>query len=456
MHVTPELLAKHDKPGPRYTSYPTAIDFDASFGATDYEARLAKAAESSEPLSLYVHLPFCQARCLYCACHVVISPHGKGVDPYMEALRREIELVSSRLGGKRRVTQLHLGGGTPTYHDPDALRALLGWLRAGFALDEGAEVAVELDPRVTTPAHLEALAAEGFNRVSLGVQDFDPKVQEAIGRVQSVEQTRALIAQARALGISSVNLDLIYGLPHQTPESFRETLGQVVELGPDRLAIYAFAWVPWLKGHQKKMPQEALPDAKARLALLAVASEVLTEAGYVHIGMDHFAKPDDELCRARAEGRLSRNFMGYTTSRAPDMIGLGLSSIGFVDGAYVQNEKQLAAYERAIEAGRLPVERGRALSDEDHLRAYVIRELMCNLVVHKGEVRRRFGVDFDAHFAELDGALGKLTDDGLIREDGEALRVEPLGQLFVRSVAMLFDAYTHQRRQDRPTFSRTV
>jgi oxygen-independent coproporphyrinogen-3 oxidase len=457
MHATQELLHRYDRPGPRYTSYPTAVEFHEGFGADDYALRLQALAAREDPLSLYVHLPFCRERCLYCACNVVISPHGKAADPYLARLHREIDLVAQHLGPRKKcVSQLHFGGGTPTYYGPEALRALMERLRANFAWDSTAELAMELDPRVTTRAHLEALAAEGFNRVSLGVQDLDPEVQAVIGRVQPVALTEALIEDARALGIGSVNIDLIYGLPKQTLASFRETLAQVARMRPERLAIYGFAYVPWLQGHQKKLPQEAMPGPAERVALLALASEVLTEAGYLHIGMDHFALPDSDLCEARAQGRLWRNFMGYTTSRAPDMIGFGLSSIGYVSGAYVQNHKKLSSWQAALDAGRLPVERGLPLTDDDKLRAHVIRELMCNLVLDPREVEARYEVNFWETFGDALPDLEEMEREGLIRRDGALLRVTELGQVFVRNVAMLFDGYLQRRRQDRPVFSRTV
>ena len=455
--VTIEQTRRYDRPGPRYTSYPTAVEFHEGFGSDAYAAALRDASASDAPLSLYLHLPFCEARCLYCACNVVITPHTTVAEPYLDYLEREADLVAAELGTHRPVAQLHLGGGTPTYFAPEQLRDLMTRLRRRFTFADGAEMALEVDPRVTTRAHLETLAAEGFNRLSLGVQDFDPQVQETVRRVQSVEQTRELMDDARELGFGSLNIDLIYGLPHQSPPSFERTLRQVVELGPDRLAVYSFALVPWLKQHQKLLPEEAMPDAETKLELLQTAREVLTETGYLDIGMDHFALPDDELSRAQRDGRLWRNFMGYTTVRAPDLLGLGISAIGSVGGTFAQNEKKLSRYYAALDAGRLPVERGYELSDDDLVRQHVIRTWMCQFEVDKRDVERRFDVRFDDYFAtELATLQQQFVPEGLVRLSDGAIEAEPLGRLFPRNVAMVFDAHLRAKRGDGPVFSRTV
>jgi oxygen-independent coproporphyrinogen-3 oxidase len=457
LRVTLEQTRRYDRPGPRYTSYPTAVEFHDGFGPDAYADALRAASSRDGPLSLYLHLPFCEARCLYCACNVVITPHTTVAEPYLDYLEREADLVAAQLGTHRPVAQLHLGGGTPTYFAPEQLRDLMGRLRRRFAFADGAEMALEVDPRVTTRDHLEALAEEGFNRLSLGVQDFDPTVQETVRRVQSVEQTRALMEDARELGFGSLNIDLIYGLPHQAPASFARTLREVIELRPDRLAVYSFALVPWLKQHQKLLPEEAMPDAETKLELLRTARELLTGAGYRDIGMDHFALPNDELSRAQRDGRLWRNFMGYTTVRAPDLVGLGISAIGSVGDTFAQNEKKLSRYYAALDAGRLPVERGYALSDDDVVRQHVIRSWMCQFEVDKADVERRFGVRFDDYFAsELATLQREFVPEGLVRLAPEAIRAEPLGRLFPRNVAMVFDAHLRAKRGDGPVFSRTV
>lgn len=450
------LLRRHDRPGPRYTSYPTALEFTEAFDEGAYREAIARSAASAgEPLSLYLHLPFCAERCLYCACNVVITRHDEPAARYFELLEREIGMVAPHLGERRGVAQLHLGGGTPTYYAPARLTHLFARLRETFTLLPDAEIAVEVDPRVTTEAHLEALIAAGVNRLSFGVQDFEPLVQRTIHREQSVEATHMLMRTARTLGVGSINLDLIYGLPHQTAETMGRTLGHVIGLRPERLAIYSFAYVPWVHAHQSHLPQEAMPSGDEKLELLLLARERLSQAGYVDVGMDHFALPHDELCVAQTEGRLWRNFMGYTTARAPDMVAFGMSGIGEVGGAYVQNEKKLNRYMAAIEDGRMPVARGWRLSEDDRVRQHVIREWMCHFMVSRRDVTARFAIDFDETFAaELEDLAG-LQDDGLIRFGDDGFEATDLGRMLPRNVAMVFDRYTRARAGDA-RFSRTV
>lgn len=454
--VDAALLQRFDRPGPRYTSYPTAVEFHEGFDEAAYRAALRRAAGDPGPLSLYVHLPFCEARCLYCACNVVITPYRTVAAPYLERLVREFALVHEELGGGRRVSQVHLGGGTPTYYTPTQLRSLMASLRSYFTLAADAEVSVEVDPRVTTFEHLEVLADEGFARLSLGVQDFDPQVQEAVRRVQSVEDTHALMERARELGFGSLNVDLIYGLPHQNADSFARTVERVIALRPDRLAVYSFAYVPWLKHHQKGLPRAALPEGLEKFELLAVARERLLAAGYRAIGMDHFARPEDGLVRAQGEGRLQRNFMGYTTSQATDLIGFGSSAIGSVAGTYAQNAKKLSAYQRAIDAGRLPVERGYALDADDHLRRELIRQWMCGFRIDRRDLERRHGIDFGTYFAAELRELEPLADEGFVRIGRERIEAGELGALFPRNVAMIFDRHLRRRAGEAQRFSRTV
>jgi oxygen-independent coproporphyrinogen III oxidase len=454
--ATGALLARHDRPGPRYTSYPSALEFQPSFGADDYAERLRAAARRGDPLSLYTHLPFCAERCLYCACTVVITKQARVTEPYLDRVAREVDLVGEHLGDARTVSAFHLGGGTPTYYAPERLHELFTFFRSRFRFAPDAELAVEVDPRVTSEAHLEVLAANGVNRLSFGVQDFDEQVQAAVHRVQGVALTERLMTRSRELGMDAINVDLIYGLPHQTPASFARTLDTVIALAPTRLAVYSFAFVPWVKHHQRRLPQEAMPTGLAKFELLAVARERLQGAGYVDVGMDHFARPDDELCVAQREGRLSRTFMGYTTDTAPDQIGFGLSAIGYVDGAYVQNVKKLTQYDRAIDAGALPVERGLRLSRDDLVRQAIIREWMCHFRIDVRAVEARHGVDFSRDFApELD-ALAPLVDDGFVSVTDGAIDATPLGRLFPRNVAMVFDRYLRRSAPDAPRYSRTV
>lgn len=453
------LLARHDRAGPRYTSYPTAVEFTEAVDATTYEQHLARAdARADEPLSLYLHLPFCEHRCLFCGCHVIVTPHREQAAPYMELVLREADLLAARLPRRRGLGQVHLGGGTPTYSTPAELDALLGQVLARFEILPGAELAVEVDPRVTSREHLDVLARHGFNRISLGVQDFTPAVQEAIERVQSVEQTRAVIEHARALGFGGVNVDLIYGLPFQEPASFERTIELVLELGVDRTAVYSFAFVPWIRGHQKTLHEDDLPDAPLKYALFALARERFLAAGYEPIGMDHFARPDDELARARREGRLRRNFQGYTVVAGDTVVGLGVSAIGDVAGGYFQNEKKLTTYRAAIEGGQLPVMRGVVASADDLLRRHVIQELMCNGRIDVADVEARFGIGFEETFAEDLRRLRPLEEEGLVVVTPERIQATPHGEMFIRNVAMCFDRYWRERHEggDKPVFSRTV
>ena len=458
--VTADLLARHDLSGPRYTSYPTAVEFHEGFGVDDYEARLAQANTlgTDAPLSVYLHLPFCQERCLFCGCHVIIAKQHDVAVPYIEMLKREMDLVAARLPNRRRFAQLHLGGGTPTYYAPAELTDLLKHFLSLFTPLPGAELAVEVDPRVTTTAHLDALADLGFNRVSMGVQDLTPQVQEAINRVQTLEQTAALIAHARSRGFRGINVDLIYGLPHQTPETFERTIEAVIALGIDRAAVYSFAFVPWVKGNQKKIEETDLPAPAIKLRLFAIARERFLEAGYLPIGMDHFARPDDDLGRAKIEGRLRRNFQGYAVIPGDDVIGLGISAIGDVRGAYVQNEKKLSTYAASIEAGTLPVVRGVARTADDEVRRTVIHELMCNFRIDTVEIGRHYGVDFATYFADDLKLLAEQAREGLVRITPTLIEATPTGELFVRNLAMCFDRYMREKHaaDSKPVFSRTV
>lgn len=457
--ATAELLARFDQPGPRYTSYPTAVEFDETVGREDYEQRLALADQAGdEPLSVYVHLPFCEERCLFCGCHVIISPDKAKATPYLQLLEREVELVAERLPNRRKVSQLHLGGGTPTYHSAAELDRLLGVFLDHFEPVEGAELAVECDPRVTSEEQIDVLAARGFNRISFGVQDFTPKVQEAINRVQSEEETLRLLERARSHGFRGINVDLIYGLPHQTLETFEQTVERVIEFGADRVAVYSFAFVPWIRGHMKNLAETDFPGREDKFALFAMARERFLAAGYEPIGMDHFARPDDELARARREHRLRRNFQGYAVIPADDVIGLGISAIGDVRGAYVQNAKKLSDYREEIEAGRLPAQRGVALVGEDAMRRELIHELMCNFQVEKASIANKYGVEFDTSFAEDLRRLEPLVESGLAEVTDEVVSATPRGELFIRNLAMCFDTYWREKHEggDRPTFSRTV
>jgi len=456
--VTSELLKKYDRPGPRYTSYPTAVEFNADFTPARYRAHLHAANEAgAEPLSLYVHIPFCEERCTFCGCHVIITRHRDRAAEYLDYLDRELDLLAQVLPDRRQLIQYHWGGGTPTYLNSGEIRRLWAKVRAHFNIAPDAEVAIEVDPRVTSREQVDTLRELGFNRLSMGVQDFTPEVQAAINRNQSEPETRDLYQYCRAVGFTSINLDLIYGLPLQTPETFRRNLAAVIDLRPDRVACYSYAHVPWIRGHQKGIQIEQLPPPEVKLELLASAIAAFHAAGYRQIGMDHFALPEDELAQAMARGTLHRNFMGYTTKVASDMLGVGVSAIGDVRGAFAQNQKKLSTYYAALTAGEFPIERGFELSPDDHIRRAVITQLMCNFVLRKDEVARRFDLDFDRYFAlELAELAAGPAEEGFVRLTPDRIEVTPLGQLFVRNVCMTFDAYLRRPKEGRPVFSRTV
>ncbi len=456
--ITHELIRRYDRPGPRYTSYPTAAEFHEGVGAADLAERLtAAAAKPEQPLGVYVHLPFCEERCHYCGCNVVITKKHDVACGYLEMLQREIRDTAERLGERRSVRQLHWGGGTPTYYTPDELRALQQTTLDVFELEEGAEVAIEIDPRVTTVDHLKVLSEIGFNRLSLGIQDFTPEVQVAVNRVQDYETTSDLITEARRLGFESVNVDLIYGLPKQTPETYARAIEQVLAIRPERVAVYSYAHMPWIKPHQKRIDKGDLPAPETKLDLFLTAFDGFQDAGYRAIGMDHFALPDDELGRALEDGTLWRNFMGYTVRHAPDSVAFGLSAIADIEGAFIQNQRKLNRYQQAVGAGRLSAERGYVLSADDLIRKHVITALMCTFHLDLDDLDKRFGIDSRAYFDREWEALAPLEADGFVKRGERRLDVIGTGRLFVRNVCMHFDAYLDQGEPgDRPRFSRTV
>jgi len=457
--ITPELLARYDHAGPRYTSYPTAVEFHEGIDAAEYAHRLSEANLLGEaPVSVYVHLPFCKHRCLFCGCNVIISPHQEKAAPYLELLKREVDLLAERLPDRRSLSQLHLGGGTPTYYRPDQLHEFLGHLLSVFRPTEGAELSVEVDPRVTTRDHVDTFAEFGFNRLSLGVQDFSPKVQEAVERVQSPEETAEIIEHARKRGYTGINIDLIYGLPFQTLETYERTVEEVLRLNPDRVAVYSFAYVPWMRAHMKKMDEEALPSGETKFALFCTARDGFLDACYEAIGMDHFARAADELAVARKEGRLRRNFQGYTVTPAADVLGLGISAIGDVRGAYLQNYKKLSDYKVAVEEGRLPLERGIVRSGDDEIRRDVIHDLMCNFTIDIRHIEQKYEICFEEYFAPDLTELAKHEKEGMVEIGENEIQATPLGGVFVRNLAMCFDRYWRQEHAagKQPLFSRTV
>lgn len=433
------LVRKHNRPGPRYTSYPTALQFR---DAADPARLLAAARAETGGLSLYFHLPFCQSLCWFCGCNKVITTDTARADIYLDALEREVAMFPADGVAGREVGQLHFGGGTPNFLSPGQIARLGKMLRRHFTFAAGAECSVELDPRPLTRDHVRAFRDIGMQRASFGIQDVNPEVQKAVHREQPEECNLRAFEWLRGEGFESVNVDLIYGLPGQTPATYAETLAKVLTYDPDRLAVFSYAHVPWMVPSQKILERAQLPEAEAKLALLKLVIETLTGAGYVFIGMDHFAKPADELVKALETRTLQRNFQGYSTRGGTEIRGFGVSSISQTARTYRQNEKTLEKYYESLAAGRLPVERGLELTDEDVLRRHVIMRLMCDFGLEFAPVEAEFGVDFGPHFEASLARLGEFAADGLVECDAQRITVTAAGRLFIRNIAMCFDAYT--------------
>lgn len=455
--ISEQLLKRFDVPGPRYTSYPTADRFVEAFTETEYVQALEQRRVGSMalPLSLYVHIPFCESVCYYCACNKVITKHHEKAAEYLRYIAREIELQVAYCGRGHHVSQLHLGGGTPTFLSDVEMEDLMSMIRRNFTLVSGGEFSVEVDPRTVTPERLKTLHRLGFNRLSFGVQDFDPAVQKAVHRVQPIEQVIALVHAAREIGFESLNIDLIYGLPLQTPESFARTLKQVDELHPDRIALYAYAHLPSRFKPQRRIIPAELPSAADKLSMLAASLDAFDEAGYVYVGMDHFALPSDALAIAKRQGRLHRNFQGYSTQPDCDLIALGVSAIGKIGSTYSQNAKTLEEYYDALDQGRLPIIRGLAVSRDDLLRRSVIMALMCQGSVLYESIELGHLIDFRSYFSRELEVLADLSVQGLVVLDNTGIHVTPTGWYLVRAIAMTFDRYL-QVDQDRARFSRII
>ncbi|WP_457605446.1 oxygen-independent coproporphyrinogen III oxidase [Nitratifractor sp.] len=449
-----EKFSRYSRPGPRYTSYPTALEFSDAFGYDDYVEALEK---ETGPLSIYVHLPFCRSACYFCGCNVVFTSKHEKLSEYISYLKREIDILAEHVDTKREVIQFHFGGGTPTYYQAFELDEIVDYIKEKFPnWSDEAEVSVEIDPRFFNEDQMKVFQAHGFNRISFGVQDFDARVQEEIHRKQPYDLTRAAVDLARKYGIKSINTDLIYGLPYQTLESFRETLRLARSLDPDRLAVFNYAHVPWLKKTMRKFDETTIPAPEVKLAILQHTIDYLTSEGYEMIGMDHFAKPEDELFGAIAKGELHRNFQGYTTKGGANLIGIGLTSIGEGKRYYAQNTKNMKEYEAAIEARRLPYERGVKLSDDDLLRKSVIMELMANFSVNIPRVEEEFGIDFAETFADALEKLKEFEEAELLSITPEKIQVAPTGTLLIRNIAMPFDAYMNKYEGNKKSFSKTV
>jgi len=451
-----ELIRRYDKSGPRYTSYPTAVQFHEGFAEADYRAVAARSNQQGGPLSLYFHIPFCDTLCFYCACNKIATRNRKHAVPYLESLFKEIEMQGALFDKSRKVDQLHWGGGTPTFISHEQMGALMAKTREQFNLhdDDSGEYSIEIDPREVKNDTIKLLRELGFNRMSLGVQDFDPKVQKAVNRIQTEAQTFAVLDQAKAEGFKSVSVDLIYGLPFQSLEGFAKTVDKVIAAGPDRLSVFNYAHLPEMFKPQRRIIEADLPSATEKLDILQMTNERLKQAGYVYIGMDHFARPDDELAVAQREGSLYRNFQGYSTHAECDLVAMGVTSIGMVGNTYSQNVKTTEEYYELIEAGRLPVYRGVELDGDDVLRREVITKLICQFELDMVAIAQQFNIDFADYFKQEMEEVRQIERDGLLAIDGDRICVLPAGRLLIRNVCMVFDKYLRQQTEQR--FSKVI
>jgi oxygen-independent coproporphyrinogen-3 oxidase len=449
-------FTKYSKPGPRYTSYPTALEFNEKF---DTNALLAEFEnqDKSRPLSLYFHLPFCRSACYFCGCNVVFTSKEDKKERYISYIEKELKILEAHLDTNREVIQMHFGGGTPTFFSPEQLDRVIGLIKKSFPnFTKDAEISCEIDPRFFTKEHMDVLKKGGFNRISFGVQDFDPKVQEAVHRIQTYDVTKAAIDLARANGIESVNVDLIYGLPFQTFETFKKTLQLARSLDADRFAVFNYAHVPWLKKTMRKIDETTLPHPSVKLEILKYTIDYFTSEGYKMVGMDHFAKPEDELFKAIEKGELHRNFQGYTTKGGADLIGVGLTSIGEGKDYYVQNYKDMRSYEEAIDEGRLPVERGIKLTQDDVIRNAVIMELMSNFKLNIPKIEKEYGINFQEYFKESLAQLQEFEEAEIVTISKEEIKASPTGEMLIRNISMVFDAYMNKHADNKKTFSKTI
>jgi oxygen-independent coproporphyrinogen-3 oxidase len=451
------VLKQFDRPGPRYTSYPTAPIFSIEYTAKHFEENLIENnQDSSAPLSLYLHIPFCDTLCYFCGCTTIITQNREKISEYIAAVKKEIDHKASLIHKKRKVVQMAWGGGTPSYLTPEEIQNLSEFIRERFTFSDDAEISVEIDPRELTFDHLKAFVDNGANRFSLGVQDFNDDVQKAVNRIQPEKLTQQVFQWSRELGIKSINVDLIYGLPLQTVESFKATLEKVIELSPERIAVFNFAFVPWMKPHQKLLHQDQLPAAEEKLHLLQLTINTLIGAGYVYVGMDHFAKPTDELALEQKRKNLNRNFQGYSIKAGADLFGFGMSAISHFGTVYAQNAKDLPAYYSAVESGRFPIILGYKMTPDDELRKFVIMRLMCDLELDKREVESRFGIVFDEYFSDALVKLKEFIPLQLLSLESSRILVSDSGRFVLRNIAMCFDAYLPAMTKDKPIFSRTV
>jgi oxygen-independent coproporphyrinogen III oxidase len=456
LSVDEEFVTRYNRPGPRYTSYPTAPVWTDSFGPNEYETAIALADQKKSPVSLYMHLPFCESLCLFCACNVIIRKDKSGTPPYLDILKKETAHIARGVSRDRQVAQFHWGGGTPTYLSPEQIEDLFGFTRERFTFAPDAEIGIEVDPRVTTREHLETVRRMGFNRLSMGVQDFKEEVQKAVHRIQPYEQTRDLIQAARELGFDSINVDLIYGLPYQTADSFAHTVEQIVGLSPDRIAMFSYAHVPWLKKQQGSFVAH-LPEGMQKFDIFRSGLLKFLEAGYLYIGMDHFAKENDELAVSQRNRTLHRNFQGYTTKAGADLYGMGITAISGIQETYAQNFRDIPSWEKAVTERGIATMRGYRLSPDDVIRREVISRLLCHTVIVKDEISRQFDINFDEYFAPELARLKTPEADGLVVINDKEIRTAWLGRIFIRNLAMVFDPYLEKQHLDsKPLFSKTL
>ena len=453
--LTKDLIQRYNKPGPRYTSYPTAPEWQVSFSETTYHQALAQFDRTDKTASLYVHIPFCTSMCYYCGCNVTIRKSREETgDDYLDYLEKELGMIATSFSKKPRLKQVHLGGGTPNFLSEPQLTRLYHLIINFFDIDSDAEVAIEVDPRSVTTSQLKTLRHLGFNRISMGIQDFDPEVQKAVNRIQPFEMVQPLTEEVKRLGFHSLNYDLIYGLPHQTLENFKDTIDKVLTLSPDRIALYSFAHIPWLKSHQKLIEESVLPDSNAKLDIFIAARDQLLQNGYKAIAMDHFAKSEDDLAKAFESNTLHRNFMGYTVKPADEYIGIGVSSIGFLENTFIQNNHEIKKYYETLDAGHLPVSKGLVLSEDDKIRQWTISKLMCQFKLEKAIFNALFNQDFDTYFTEEKAHLAQCEVEGLLTQTPSHIEATELGRFFIRNICMGFDWYLRQDRHKR--FSKTV
>jgi oxygen-independent coproporphyrinogen-3 oxidase len=453
-----ELLKKYARALPRYTSYPPATELTETFDPKAFTNAITVGNKGQTPLSLYCHIPFCETPCYFCGCNTLITQKKEVAEPYLDYVFRNIDQVAGLVDSKRKVNQLHWGGGTPNYLNLEQVEKLWTKMSETFPFEENAEVSIEINPKYVDKNYLLFLRSLGFNRVSFGIQDFNPEVQTAINRVQTETMLFNVMDWIREAGFESVNVDLVYGLPYQTVETFRKTIDKTVELNPDRIAVFSFAYVPWLKPVQKRLPETALPNSEEKLRILRMSIEELTAQGYVFIGMDHFAKPDDELAIAQRQGELHRNFQGYTTKPESDLLSFGMTGISMLHDVFTQNQKRIKDYYRDIDANKFPIAKGVQLHEEDHLRQAIIVELMCQFHISPKRLEEKYNIKLDGKFSDYFAAefaeLQELAKDGLVEVQGEEIEVTPIGRLLIRNIASVFDSYLKQRQ--KKAFSQSI